>query len=285
MSRISQTILSTKHVLASIKTFRLDINKTNARFLCLKDDFEYNAFLTKEAVEGNFFLRVKQDEILFINDILKDVDIEALTPERHTCLHNVQLIEYNKNGQVKYIHDLAVDVCSKGSAFTKEFLIYLRGLEWENITRDKLEFPLSNWDYNKPFLKTPRVGEDITALLEATKIFLHGTNKPDAGRAIDFQTPEGALRCLLNIMNSKIQVNFAHVEIFTRALMAKGETSYELPKGGEAFRFVKLKEAIQNRGMGAALAFEGQPDMIFNPKTYTKQNTVVPGTELDHQVQ
>lgn len=284
LSRISQTILSTKHVLASIKTFRLDINKTNARFLRLKDEHEHNAFLTKEAVEGGFFLRVKQDEILFINDILKDVNVEALTPERYTCLQNMQIIEYNKNGQVRNIHDLSVAVCSKGSSFTREFLLYLKGLDWENITRDKIEFPLSTWDYNLPFLKTPRVGEDITALLEATKTFMHGTNKPDASRAIDFLTPEGALRSLLNIMNVKIQVNFAHIEIFVRALMAKGETSYELPRGGEPFRFIKLKEAIQNRGMGAALAFEGQPDMIFNPKTYTKENEVVNGTELDHQV-
>ncbi|QAX96036.1 hypothetical protein [Vibrio phage vB_VmeM-Yong XC32] len=283
LARISQTILSTKHVLASTKSVHLDINENNARFLRLKKDDQFVVMLNKEVTEGKFAIRIPQIQVGCINDVLSADDVMQLSPERISKLENVQIISYNRAGSIQDILDVDLSIGGKGSPLTIDFLAYMKEEQWE-VVGQSIEVSLTNWDYTRPFIKTPRRGEDIMEILRITTQFLESPNAPGAVRAVDYEHVGPACRALLDGMSSKIAVNFTHVEVFVRALMASGDTSYALPVGGEAFRFIRLKEAIQKRGLGAALAFERIRDLIQDPATYLRHKDDLPGHELDHMV-
>jgi len=283
LARISQTILSTKHVLASTKSVYLEINEGNARYLRLDPNDNFKVLFTKDVVEGNISLRIPLEQAAFVNDILAEVDIDELSPERISALETIQFIEYDKHGGIRSTMDVSVDIGGKGSPLTLAFLSYMRDVKWDYVGQS-LEVKLNEWDYTQPFIKTPRRGEDIMSILKITTQFLHSPNDSGSVRAVDFTKPGPALRGLLDGMSSKIHVNLTHVEVFVRALMALGEDSYALPKGGEPFRFIRLKEAIQKRGLGAALAFEGVSDLIKDPSTYMRHMDDIPSHPLEHLV-
>lgn len=284
LARISQTILSTKHVLASTKSVHLDINKTNAAFLRLDPEKPQNVFFNSTIAKDNYGLRIAQEDAAFINDVKSVDDISELTAARITALQNVQLVQYSRGGTIRAVHDINLSIGGKGSPLTLEFLDYMKGLEWE-VVGQSIEVSLKDWDIGVPFVTTPRRGEDIMTILRTTSGFLHSPNEANMARAVDSKTPAEACRALLDVMSAKIHVNFTHVEVFVRALMAAGDESYALPRGGEPFRFIRLKEAIQKRGLGAALAFEGTSDILLTSGSYLRHKDVLPGHPLDAFVQ
>ena len=61
-----------------------------------------------------------------------------------------------------------------------------------------------------------------------------------------------------------------------------GMPTYEFPRADENFVFVKMMEAIRNRSLGPALAFQNQQDILFSCGQYLKHNLNIPGAELDY---
>lgn len=277
---LSQTIMSFKHVIASTKNELLSIDGENNRFLAESRENPFYIHMTREMINGKFALRLKQADVKYINNIVDADDMDAVDTEMISALTYTQFVEYDKMGNIINSWEVPVSLGGRGSPITTYFLEYMRTTGWD-VIGDSIEIDIKDWDYTLPIIKTRRVGEDLMALLVDVTNFLLSPNTRAHNRAIDFNAPGPAIRALMGIFKSKFNVNFSQVEVFVRALMCKGETSFALPKGGEPFRFDKQHRIIQSRGIGGAFAYEGIPELLKKPSTYTRFEDNIPGTGLD----
>lgn len=285
LAQISQTILSTKHVISSTKCLFIDIDSSNSKWLAHNPE-NFQEVILKKAVSKNerIAIRVPVHEAMFINDVISASSPELLVPSRITEISNLQVMVYGEDNAVKMNYDLDVSVASLGCPLSYEFLVHARNNSWELIG-DYLEFDMTDWDHSFPLVISPRRGDDIMSILRDVEGFLHSFNKPGVIRAVDQRTPGDAIDALLTLMLKKIDVNFVNVEVFVRALMSRidemGRPTYELPVGGEPFMFITMKDAILNRSVGAALGFERQDSFLLNPASFNRQDMAVAGSELD----
>ncbi len=285
LAKISQTILSTKHVIASTKCLYVRIDNSCSRWI-KHDPENFQRVMLKDAVDKGRHIKVRilQSDAMFINDVVSASDPALLVPGRITDINILQIIEYDADGVMKGNHDIDLTVAGLGCPLSHEMLLQARKAGWEMIG-DSIEIDMEGWDYDLPLVVSPRRGDDIMSILRDVQGFLHSQNKPGAIRAVDHTNPGDAINSLLALMIKKIDVNFVNVEVFVRALMSRidefGKPTYELPVGGEPFVFVTMKDAILNRSVGAGLGFERQDTFIHNPGSYNRHNLKVPGSELD----
>ena len=217
---------------------------------------------------------------MFINDIFAVDDIADVSINGISDISEIQICEINEEtNQITNIERVSTEVAGKGSPLSTEFLEYLKGKRWE-LKGKHLEFNLDEWDFNKPFMRTNPISVDIMALFNAFKAFIHAPKESTAVKITDFKTVEAASVALCHLLASKLKINFTHVEVFIKPLMAKGD-GYMLPRPDDEFRFISIKEAIQNRGMGNALGFQEQHHLLTDPEAYNRAHKELPGSALD----
>lgn len=284
LARISQTILSIKHLLASTTLSKLEIKGEDNHWLRVSDETDQFTHLTKEVLTHPTAVRFGKEATPYLNDILAVDDVYDLSLETLSSLDSIQIVLMDNKRLVRSTHTIPTTVAGKGSQLTYAFLEYMKQVGWEPVG-ESYEVNLENWNVDEPFLSIPRRGEDIMEVLSIATDFLHSPTGAKYPRAIDYKKPGPAARAFLYGLREKIFVNFSHVEIFVKALMARGDTSYALPVGGEPFRFLRMKDAIKNRGAGAAMAFEDQKAVLSDPATYLRFKDEINGTQLDAYVE
>lgn len=277
-AQISQTILSTKHVIDNAIAMLLELVGTRAKWLSrpFKDD---QFLIALKPQKHSYRLRFIPAQAMFLNDVFHTDDVSTLDINSISSIETMTVIEEDKDGNPIHAHELDVTVGGKGSPFSHDFLQHLRDFRWEIVGRN-YEVKLDGWDFTKPFIRTNPISVDIMATFNAFKSFLHGSGKPGCPKITNCTSIPDALRQLKGILEGKVKYNFSHLEIFVRPLMAEME-GYGLPHPDEDFRFIPLKEAIHSRGLGAALGFEEQHNLLTSPGSYTRRGSNIPSTPLD----
>lgn len=278
--KISQTILSTKHVIASAVALALDMEFGNRRMFLMQDeDDQFKVQLKK--TDKHQKIRIDKDYVQFINDVFSVDDVKDLRINAISDVNEIQVCNVNpETGDIGTIDRVSLEVSGKGSPLAHDFLAYIKEKRWDIVGR-YIEIDMGDWDYEKDLVRTNPISEDIMALFNAFKTFLHAPEKTLAPRITDYRTVEDAISALAKILTTKLKVNFTHLEVFVRPLMCRGDTGYMLPKPDEPFRFVSIKEVLQHRGMGNALAYQEQAQLLTDPEVYNRAFNDIPSTPLD----
>lgn len=285
LARISQTILSTKHVIASTKPLFLSINLENAKYMELAMDNPHEVLLRKQKEAESVRLRFSRDDALFLNDILDIDSVDEVLESRISAVNVIQM-QYtypNKNNPVAV--NLEIGLGGFGSPLSRELLAYMREVGWD-IIGTNIEVDMNGWDWALPITRTPARGADIMSVLYTFQDFVNNPKKPGAVRSCDFNHPGPAIEALMDGLSKYIDVNYAHIEVFVRALMCKldanGQNTYELPRAGEPFMFGSMKNIILNRSQGPGMGFESHLRTMFSSSTYLKDGLFIPSTEMDY---
>lgn len=278
--KISQTILSTKHVIASAVALALLMDKGNrSRFLLQDEDDKFNIRLKDTGKHQK--IRIHKDNVMFINDVFTADDITDLSINAISDVSELQICIVNdETGDIATIERVSLEVAGKGSPLAHAFLKYLKDNRWQ-IVGKYIEIDMIDWNYDEVVVRTNPISEDIMALFNAFKTFLHAPKDSLEPRITDYRNVEDAIVALARILSTKLKVNFTHLEVFIRPLMCKGDTGYMLPRPDEAFRFVPIKEALQHRGMGNALGYQEQAQLLTDPEVYNRAMYEIPSTPLD----
>lgn len=284
-SDISQTILSTKHVLSSAINTILAFTAADRRFI-QTNSVEPNAIhFNPEILDGNWAIRIQQVDAKCINDINNTRSVRQLEPARVTECDMVQFVRYDRHGAIAETHNVQTRLGGAGSPLSSEMLEYMRDNPW-GIVGKAYEITLKGWDNAKPFMRSTRRGDDIMGTMEVFKNFIHSNNVTGYKRLADQAGWTQALQAFHEIMRGRIQYNIKQLEIFVYCLSAYmgGDITkdpYRLPKPEEESVFIGLKEAVKSRGVGAALGFEAQKSLFFDISQFTNNEQSVPGSAMD----
>lgn len=266
LAKLSQLILSTKHVIANAMISYLNLQAEAVPFVKLGAGKRKDEVYVKRAKTRGWKLRLPREGIGQL-PMIRNVPLDKLSIERVSSLVDMTFVRY-VDGQLTEAERVPLKLAGKGSPLSLDALEHLRDKGWDNHP-DFIEIDLNEWDCSKPIVRTLPRGRDVTQTLNNFNSFMMFPAKDsDLGAKItDFTSVEAAVQFLAGILQATLPVNLITIQVMVRSLMAETD-SYRIPSDGEEFRYVSGINAIKNRNTGNGFAYQGQPELILNAGTY-----------------
>lgn len=275
---ISQSLLSAKHLVSSIETLLLGIDSQASRWIDQDKNNKTHIRLVRKTTVNSFILRVIKDEVPGLASLLNSTTSSSANPVRISALTRVEIIPLDKQGKMTDDVGYISTEVQKGKSCLSPYV--LKAIHEGNYVVDGEHIDITITDaYRKIIFITPRCNENLIAYLRTFLYFIEGsakTKKEDRNktrnRIIDYTTPGEAIRGLMDILDVKMKVNVLQAEIIIRALMTTDPDNmdFNLPKGGEEFKFSKFNEIVSNRSITSLFAYQGQRKSLLTPGVYLK---------------
>lgn len=264
----SQSVLSTKHLDASSVSANIVLNSVSQKYFDLNKS--KNSYLLKpELAKKNVKIIINRDEAQGLTDIIAVDSVDNINPIRISSLTCIEIsVETDKgiDGDLLYINQE-----NRKAVFTIDFLKYLKNFRWSTDSKNNFMFNLSDWDFSKPIFKLPEMeysfaahSSQIAKIIESNMQQISDRMKPGS--------PVFTLQELFNLVNTKLNVNIAALEVIIYATMIHNNDNYDLARNYPSNMLGVANSIILNRSLGAAYAYEKQVETIINPKSFFKMN-------------
>lgn len=272
----SQSVLSTKHHTASATAEPVQLNPIARNYFM--NGHDRNAYYLKKEVKSTAKLVVSQRDAEGLTDILLTSRFEDLSPNRISSIDTL-FVQFQR-GDEFVTTPVTVSQHTRKAMLSGDFLRYLTNKGWETDPGGTFIFDLSDWDCSKPLLKIPEMeysyaqhSTQIAAIIES--------NMQDIGDRMRPESPVKTLTELFDLVNAKLSVNIACLEVIIYASMvASGaEGRFGLARGSSEASLGVANYVIWNRSLGGAYTYESQADVIIDPASFIQGDR--PDTPLD----
>ena len=265
----SQSVLSTKHLDASSSSEPIALTEVSRRYFTVGRGGSTYLF-SKELKDKKISMVVSQAEAFGLTDIMIVPNVEDINPSRISEIDFVgfelQLDDSTTEGNVTPV---CVSQNGRYAMLTHEFLKYLKLNKWNLDNRGNFVFDLQYWDYTKPVLRLPEMeysfslhSHQIAVIIESRMKEISDRMKPDS--------PASTLVELFDLVNSKLNVNIALLEVILYAIMIRdGENGdFGLARNSTTRSLGVADLTIKNRSLSAAMAYEDQATVLVDPKSF-----------------
>ena len=269
--KISQRVLSTKHLDGSSEVDPFQIFGDDVRFISNKEH-ENLIFLNKELSKGKVKIVIDADEARQLTDILHVDNVCDLSLERISQLKEIQVFVDYDDGETEAAF-VKVSMGGRLSALSHDMLEYLTFNSWSLDMRGDYVIEMDKWDYNSPILELPLRHVNMLEFMKTIESFVKmSSSKRDIQRHIDGMDDMSALLTnLFSLISSKLRdVNLAHMEVILAATLIRSSANsdYSFPEIGGPCEIGAFNANMQNRSLGPAMAHEGHLSTLTNPSAY-----------------
>lgn len=266
---LTQTILSTKHVISSATGAAMYLKEDARRYL------QFNpvnmTIKIKAPVAGSKIqLIVSREEAIGLTDIRLLPYSPNINAERISSISGFEIVEEQSNG-ARITTPIQIEQNKRQGHFTQEFLQYLKERGWLTNENDYFVLDLDRWDFRFPIIGIPDMeysysdhADQIASLIES--------NSEKAKKNVNRITPANVIQELFDLVNSKIEVNLALLEIIVYSNMTPTLSDYGLARHASNPTLNVSRFITSNRSLGPAYAYEHQAAVIQDPRSFFKQN-------------
>ena len=266
--RITQILLSTKHLDRSASTSGLEISEENQRYIKYVED--RNVIMMSDRIEcANVLLTIDKDEAGRLSDVLYVEDINLLQTTLVSGISRCQFTIRQKRGELNAI--VPVSSGKRLAALSKEFLEYIKVKKWTLAPNGNYCIDMSDWDQDLPLFTLPLKNANMLDYMNTIVQFLMGTKSAVSNKSIkSCTTPDEALREFYAIVSTQLKINIVYLQVMMLACMIRSGSNhdYRLPLPGNTTSFGKFQTIIAGRSMSAVLAYEYQRAILNSPQTY-----------------
>ncbi len=264
-------MLSTKHLLTSAAIEPVTVGPISMRYLKVGTDKSSYLLADRLLKSASVKLVIPTAKINGITDILSVDQVEDLDITRICQLEDIGFVIRDGNVADNVVIDVSVG--RRLASLTYPMLNYIRSMGWEVDERGNYVFDMTQWDWNEPVLILPLKhinmsdhSAEIASMLESR---VDNLKKRDTGEA-----PSAVLMDLYNLINLKLSVNIAVIEIVIYAAMivSAEKEDYSLPKPWTTSSLGVMRLTMSYRSLSSAMAFEGHRDVIYSPISYNVVN-------------
>lgn len=267
-SVISQSVLSTKHLVTSAAVANIALREVDMKYFSTKDSsyrFNSSSFNRKDKV----FMIITEEEAFGIKDI--DVNsVKSIDPMRVTKIDNVQM-RHVRDGEVIDLLTIPIRRDNRYGYFDNVFLGYIakHGYSTDN-TRGNIVIDMSKWSYLSPVIKLADMEFSFVGLEKDIRGLLK-INTLKGG--VSNISPSALLSKMYQMINTRLDINFALVEIIVSVFMVKDlkNNNYDLARGSSDPQLASMKKVVDHRSAGSSYGYDG-----FTGKTVS---TVLFGSE------
>jgi len=270
-AKISQSILSTKHLVTSATAGAVTLCDDAKKFFTIKDKNGYTLklpVLTKKGVKVSLIF--KQEECFGLKDIKLDKSINVINPGRVSRIESMT-IKYEYKDKVTY-YNIKVGIGNRYGVLELKFLNYIIENGYEADENDNYIVDVTKWKFITPIIKLPEVEFSFLALSKDTKDMFKTMSILKGGISKD--SPESLLSKVFTLVNSKLDINIALFEVVVYAF-----TVYDLPNGNYDLgrnspnpQLSPLLTVIDKRSAGASYGYDDLSGKILMPDLFTNVN-------------
>ena len=266
---ISQLILSTKHVTKSAGSDSVVLDNAAKEYFIIKnkDTYVFRAnSITKKRYK--YAIHINQEQGCGVPGIATSADIYKLNLDRVSDITNLVLSKTDQDGKAEYT-PMIINQGSRNGRFSYEFLGHIRKTGYELDAYDRITISLEDWGTGVPFITLPQVEFSYMDLANAIK------NEFKYMRA-DPGTPEAFLHKIYNIVNSKLSINLALLEVIVLAFVCKDPDNGDFRPGRccPNAKPAKIGSILTTRSVGGAYAWERCAKTLISPSVYYGNNAV-----------
>lgn len=263
-----QNILSAKHIETSSTSEMIVLDNLSAKFF--EVSASGNSYLINKQLHGTGAkCVVSRDEAFGLTDIRLVNNIMDINPARVSEIGTVGMVLADGLPPTPIV----LERNGRPALLTYEFLGYLKTHGWELDANGNYLFDLSNWDFTKPVFRLPDVEYNFSQhSKEIAKVIESRMN--DIAERVKQDSPASTLVELFDLVNAKLNVNLALLEIIIYASMVRNleEDDMGLARGHATSSLGIANMVINGRSLSNALAYEDQTTLIFDPKSFFKGN-------------
>lgn len=284
--KISQNVLSTKHLDGSSKVDEFQVSDYDRRYIRSGTDVEVKkTALGKDTEQASVIklserLAGRQIKMLLAESQasnLSDIDyteIDKLAPSNVTSLTEVKLTVREDDGFDQTV-TVPVSMGARRSWLSAEALAYIKtnGFRLSDGTgaeRGNYVIDLSNWDVDLPLFQLPLKHTDMVQYMKTIKSFIMaaGEGKKTTGQKTlkDYPTIDRGLTEFYNLINSKLKVNIAHLETIVLSAMVRSEADndHRLPRPISEGELGSYRKNMEMRSLGISMAYERQSKRLVD---------------------
>lgn len=289
---ISQKTLSDKHHTASSISLPIIINPEAV-----------NDFYTKENDNTFVYLKYKHEEIkgdgskvtLFNNkkdykltlkvykfsanglgDIKPDTEVRKYIVETMSYLEDLWLEKMDLNtGEIELIPVSITKGVHYGS-FTIEFLEYIKENGYELSEDDYYYINLNKWKFTNPIVKVNDISFNYIMLAKEIKAIFGGKDSEKEGENyLDLRQRADMLQKLFNVINNKLSVNIALMEVIVYAFSVSDYEygDYSLGRHSSNITTRSISDIMTKTSLGGAYAWERHMTTMLNPYAFKMKNS------------
>ncbi|QGZ14384.1 terminase large subunit [Photobacterium phage PDCC-1] len=271
---IGQGMLSTKHFMRHVQAVPFTVMAGDHEYITTNGD---DIFLKPEMVKCSTRIQLPVSMVSELTDLRSMENLDEVQDDQLTCFPTLTLTYEMEDPMLPgtktetTVH-LDTQVSSRQARMSKEFIEYTMIKGWEK-TKKYIEIDVTDFDPDYPLLSLPYVYEDLDKYRSEIESFLALSRRNKAWRDTQV-TPEFFGQVMVDfwlLINRKFKnINMVHIEtlLHSTTAVAPNEGLYRLPVGDEPRYFIPFKNAIENRGFGSLLIYQGQNKVIESPSTF-----------------
>lgn len=269
--KISQSILSTKHLTSSATSGDVVLDEVSKQFFHVKNNFNYAfrpGLIAKS--KSKFKMLVSQQDAFGIKDLNPSVDMYTLNPSRVSKIESIIIVETTPDGKEK-ASAIAIKDNNKYGSFTVEFIYYIITSNYTLDENERYIIDLSNWCGSEPVINMPQLEYNFLALSNNIKNKFKWMKLDNVN-----ETRESMLSDMFDLINSKLDVNIAliGVIIYAFTIMSNKERNFDIGRNADNPSLMRIEGIIGNRSLGGAYAWEKVLNWMLNPKSFYGNNAI-----------
>lgn len=253
MSRVTQKILSNKHLIAT-NSKEYALPGDTARYLYNDNDCNlyWSADFTKRL--RHVQLRIPEDSMGQISDLIMETlpNPEAYTKIAYLDIMKgdqvVDTIYFESNGFIPYL--------------STEMLEYMRK-QYDSIEYKDNGFvvDMKNFDAKKPFMNYVVLNDDMVSYVNRVKNFI-------SSEVSNYTSVSRCLSDFADVVYHKSELNLFYLEVILRALNTTSEDNYDIPvlTDTEHTHFARLDDMVSESTISMKLAQEQLAKYLSSPR-------------------
>lgn len=284
--KISQNVLSTKHLDGSSKVDDFEVSEYDRRYIRAGTDVSIQKKALREEVESStviklaerlagmkVWLTLAETQAANLSDIDYH-DVNKLSPSNVTQLTEVN-ITVEESDEVRETVTVPVSMGARHSWLTAEALEYIKERGYKLSERGSYVIDLTGWDVDLPLFQLPLKHTDMVQYMKTIKSFIMAAGEPARSKTAktlrDYPTVDRGLVEFYNLISSKLTVNIAHLEtiILSAMIRSESEMDHRLPRPIVEGELGSYRRNMELRSLGAAMAYERQAKRLTDIRSFT----------------
>ena len=287
-SIISQLVMSTKHFDGDALVYLIYHDENVRR------TFDINAknsmTLKKELVEKNGRLVIsippmyigKKDQLMFLEDLELIDTVDSHVVRSKSNIRTFSLSIEDSDGMPMYLSNpMIIGGSKEGAYLSKEMLYHIKRYGWSINEKGHYVIDMTGFDLSKPIITLPQKHMNMLEFQSIVSRYIESMGNDvhkELERLTDFNKEsrpiERALTRFMEIVDEKITMNIAHLELYILIFMARNPSvgDYRTPKYGEDFEFIKGSMVFKRRSMGAIMPYQDQYEWLVTVNSYFGHN-------------
>ena len=272
--KVTQSILSTKHLTSSATSNQIVLDDTAKLFFNVKgkNNYAFKANLINK-VRVKYKLIINQKDTPGIKSLRPGVNVHKLNPPRVIRIESIIIVTEDLTGNEEY-YPIVIKDSNRYGSFTYEFLEYIRDEGYILDDNDRYIIDLNNWTTTTNFITMPQLEYNFLELANNIKsLFKYMAVDKTVGSK---ETPESMLQKLFDLTNSKLDVNIALLEVIVYAftIMSVKDRNFDIGRNSTDPQLHRIKKIMTKRSVGGSYGYEEVKATLLSPDTFYGNNGI-----------